>query len=148
MQNKTGGLGGLFGAGRAKPYAGPRMNDEFGMRSPEEIQRGVMAVEERKRRQRAIMDQASMFGPTVEQRRGKLYGPGNELLGTIETVQGGATMLNTDESTLSKSIAEVKKRIDGINKQRASLGEDPITAEQEDRFYKQRGVSRAQRLFR
>ena len=38
MQSKTGGLGGLFGAGRAKPYTGPRMNDEFGMRSPEEIQ--------------------------------------------------------------------------------------------------------------
>ena len=146
MQSKTGGLGGLFGAGRAKPYTGPRMNDEFGMRSPEEIQRGVMEVEERRRRQRAIRDQATMFGPTVEQKRNKLYGPGNELLGTMETVQGGGQILNTDESALSKGIAEVKKRIDDINKQRASLGQDPITAEEEDRFYKERGISRLQRL--
>ena len=87
-----------------------------------------------------------MFGPTVEQKRNKLYGPGNELLGTMETVQGGGQILNTDESALSKGIAEVKKRIDDINKQRASLGQDPITAEEEDRFYKERGISRLQRL--
>tara|TARA_A100000172_G_scaffold20883_2_gene11903 strand:+ start:3517 stop:3957 length:441 start_codon:yes stop_codon:yes gene_type:complete len=145
MQNQTGGFGGLFGAGRAKPYAGPRMNDEFGMMSPEEIERGRRAVEERRRRARSIRDQ---FGDTVEQRRGKLYGSGNELLGTIETGLGGATILNTDESTLSKAQAEVKSRIDKINEQNASLGQDPITAEEEDRFYKERGISRFQRSFR
>ena len=103
MQNTTGGLGGLFGAGRAKPYAKPKMNDAYGMMSPEEIKRRVREKEERRRRARLIRDQA---GDTVEQIGGKLYGSGGTLLGTMETGPGGVSVLNTNKSDLAQAQAK------------------------------------------
>ena len=123
------------------------MNDEFGMMSPEEIERRRMEVEERRRRQRAIRDQATRFGPTVEQVGNKVYGSGGTLLGTMETVQGGGQILNTNKSELSQAIANVQKKIDERNKNRAKLGQPPLTEEEENRLYGTEGVSRVNGQF-
>jgi len=143
QQKANMGMGTQFGAGRAKPYAKPKMNDAYGMMSSE-VKRRVREKEERRRRARLIRDQA---GDTVEQIGGKLYGSGGTLLGTMETGPGGVSVLNTNKSDLAQAQARAQKRIDELNKGNVRLGNPPMTAEEEDREYAKEGVSRVNGQF-
>jgi len=143
QQKANMGMGTQFGAGRAKPYAKPKMNDAYGMMSSE-VKRRVREKEERRRRARLIRDQA---GDTVEQIGGKLYGSGGTLLGTMETGLGGVSVLNTNKSDLAQAQARAQKRIDELNKGNVRLGNPSMTAEEEDREYAKEGVSRVNGQF-